>query len=235
MSFFSDFVKIFKKRDIALLESFKESDDAHTFLFKKDHDVSWVAGQHALITVTHEKIKTPLKPFTVASAPAENVVRLTMGIGKEPSEFKKAMLNLKPGMTVKLTGPVGGFQLKDNSPAVFIAGGIGITPFRSIIKQLEADNRLGSMPIHLLYMDSKKSYIFKDELDKLDSRSPLEVVYLDSREDLNREIDKLTGQYHNNAKYYISGPKGMVNSLSEYVQSQQVSKRNIVKDAFFGY
>lgn len=115
MGFFQDMVRVFQKRDITFIESFKESDYAYSFLFEKEKDVNWIAGQHGLFTIVHKKIKNPLKPFTVASAPSENVIRLTMGVGTEPSEFKQAMLELKPGMKVKMSGPVGGFSLQDHS------------------------------------------------------------------------------------------------------------------------
>ena len=139
MSFFQDTLSIFKKRDLFFLESYKESEDVYTFLFKKEIDLTWKAGQHGLFSITHKKIKNPTKPFTVSSAPTENVVRLTLGIGDNPSDFKKAMLELKQGMNVRMSGPVGSFYLKDNNPSLLIAGGIGITPFRSILKQVEAE------------------------------------------------------------------------------------------------
>lgn len=94
MGFFQDFLKIFKKKEITLIESFKESEEVYTFLFEKDKDVNWIAGQHGLFSIIHKKFKNNLKPFTVASVPSENVIRLTMRIGKNPSEFKKAMLEL---------------------------------------------------------------------------------------------------------------------------------------------
>lgn len=235
MSFFRDLPKIFKKREITFVESYKESDDAYTFLFEKDKDITWIAGQHGLFRIMHKKIKNPLKPFSVASAPSENVIRLTMGIGKEPSEYKKAMLELKPGMKIYLSGPVGGFHLHDNSPAVLIAGGIGITPFRSILKQLEFEGKLNSQPVHLLYTDSNKSYLYKEELDAMANHPSIHVTYLSSREDLHQEIDKVSAIHKNDGKYYIAGPQSMVNSISEYLRNKQVSKRNIKKDAFFGY
>lgn len=234
MGFFQDMMKVFQKRDITFIESFKESDYAYSFLFEKEKDVNWIAGQHGLFTIVHKKIN-PLKPFTVASAPSENVIRLTMGVGTEPSEFKQAMLELKPGMKVKMSGPVGGFSLQDHSPAVLIAGGMGITPYRSILKQLETEGKLEGSAIHLLYMDSQKSYLFKDELDALANRRSVHVSYLDSRDDLHREIDKLAAQYKDNGKYLIAGPKAMVDSLSKDLQYKSISKRNIKKDAFFGY
>ena len=143
-----------------------------------------------MFSITHKKIKNSTKPFTVASAPTENVVRLTMSIGDNPSDFKKAMLELKQGMKVKMSGPVGSFYLKDNNPSLLIAGGIGITPFRSILKQVEAEWNGAEKQIQLLYMDSKKSYLFKDEMDEIANNTSISVTYLDSRENLHQEIDK---------------------------------------------
>ena len=188
-----------------------------------------------MFSITHKKIKNSTKPFTVASAPTENVVRLTMSIGDNPSDFKKAMLELKQGMKVKMTGPVGSFYLKDNNPSHLIAGGIGITPFRSILKQVEAEWNGAEKQIELLYMDSKKSYLFKDEMDEIANKTSISVTYLDSRENLHQEIDKFATLNKNNGNYFIAGPKSMVDSISTYLQNNNVSKRNIKKDAFYGY
>ena len=235
MSFFQDTLSIFKKRDLLFLESYKESEGVYTFLFKKEKDLTWKAGQHGLFSITHKKIKNSTKPFTVASAPTENVVRLTMRIGENPSDFKKAMLELKQGMKVKMSGPVGSFYLKDNKPSLLIAGGIGITPFRSILKQVEAEWNGVEKQINLLYMDSKKSYLFKDEMEEMDNKTSISVTYLDSRENLHQEIDKFATLNKNNSNYFIAGSKSMVDSISTNLQDHNVLKRNIKKDAFYGY
>ena len=235
MGFFQDMLQMFKKRELSFLESYKESEDVYTFLFEKEKDLSWEAGQYGLFKITHKSIKKPTRPFTVASAPTENIVKLTIGISDDPSDFKKAMLELKQGMKVGMSGPVGSFNFKDNSPSLLIAGGIGITPFRSILKQIEAEGNGVENPIHLLYMDSKKSYLFKDELDEMANNTSISITYLDSRDELHQEIDKFTTLYQNNGKYFIAGPKSMVDSISTYLQNDNISKQNIKKDAFFGY
>lgn len=235
MSFFQDILPIFKKRELLFLESYKESEDVYTFLFEKENDLTWKAGQHGLFNITHKTIKKPTRPFTVASAPTENKVKITMSITDDPSDFKKAMLELKQGMKVSMSGPVGSFYLKDNAPSLLIAGGIGITPFRSIVKQIEAEGNGIEKQIHLLYMDSKKSYTYKDELDRIANNTSINVTYLDSRNDLHQEIDKFTTLNRNNGKYFIAGPKSMVDSISIYLQNNNISKRNIKKDTFFGY
>ncbi|WP_324255037.1 hypothetical protein [Bacillus sp. REN16] len=84
-------------------------------------------------------------------------------------------------------------------------------------------------------MESKKSFLIKDELDAIANNPSLKVTYLNSRDDLHQEIDKFTSLNKENGKYYIAGPKSMVESISTYLQNQNVSKRKIKKDAFFGY
>jgi predicted ferric reductase len=235
MSFLQDILPVFKKRELLFLESYKESDNVYTFLFEKEKDLTWKAGQHGLFNITHKSIKKPTRPFTVASAPKENVVKITMSLSDNPSDFKKAMLDLKQGMKVSMSGPVGSFYLKDNTPSLLIAGGIGITPFRSIVKQIESEGNGIDKPIHLLYMDSKKSYIYKDEIDEITNNTSISVTYLDSRNDLHQEIDKFTSLYKNNGTYYIAGSKSMVDSISSYLRNHNIPKRNIKKDTFFGY
>ena len=235
MSFFQDMLSIFKKRELLFIESYKESDGVYTFLFEKEKDLTWKAGQHGLFTITHKKIKNPTRPFTLAFAPTENMVKITMKINDNPSDFKKAMLELKQGMKVSMSGPVGGFYLKENSPTILIAGGIGITPLRSIVKQIETEGNGTEKPIHLLYLESNKSYIYKDELDGIANNTSLSVTYLDSRNDLHEEIDRSISLYKNDGKYFIAGPKSMVDSISSYLQKNGISKRNIKKDSFFGY
>ncbi|MFC4023342.1 FAD-dependent oxidoreductase [Oceanobacillus longus] len=233
MSFFQDMISVFKKKELLFLESYKESEGVYSFLFEKEKDLTWKAGQHGLFTITNKKIKNPTRPFSVASAPTENIVKITMGISADPSDFKKAMLELKEGKNISMSGPVGSFHLNDNSPSLLIAGGIGITPFRSIIKQLEAEGNRDKQQIQLLYMDSKKSYLYKDELDEIAENTSISVTYLDSRDDLYQEIDKFTYQY--NGKYYIAGPKSMVDSVNAYLKNNDIPKRNIKRDVLIGY
>ncbi|MFC4303717.1 FAD-dependent oxidoreductase [Cohnella boryungensis] len=235
MGFVQDhFMPFFKKRALRFVESYKESDDVYTFVFDKEQGLTWKAGQYGLFSITHKSIKNGTHPFSVSSAPTENVVKITTRIGKQQSEYKQSLLELTQGMNITMRGPVGSFYLNEDSPTLLMAGGIGITPFRSILKQIEAARSEGEKQIHLLYMDGNKEYLFKDELDGIAKRTSTRVTYLDSRDELHQEILKFSNLYKNKGKYYIAGPKSMVESVSSYLQSNQVSKQNIKKDAFFG-
>lgn len=207
----------------------------YTFVFEKEKDMTWKAGQHGLFTIIHKKIKDNTRPFTVASAPIENVVKLTTQITKSPSDFKKTLLELKKGMKIRIAGPVGNFYLKDNRPTLLIAGGISITPYRSMLKQIEADDNNNEKQINLLYLHSEKLYVFKDELDHIANQTSVKITYLDSRKALYEEIVKFTGKNMDNGNYFISGPKSMVESVSDELKNKNIKKQNIKKDVFFGY
>ncbi|MBB6670730.1 FAD-dependent oxidoreductase [Cohnella nanjingensis] len=217
MGFFKDLAAVFKKREMTFIESFKESESVYSFLFEKNQDLHWEPGQYGLVSITHKPIKNATKPFSLSSAPSENVIRITTRIGDQPSEFKKALLELKPGMKVKMSGAIGSFSLKDNNPTLLIAGGIGITPFRSMLKQLAAAGNGENRQIHLLYTDSKKSYLFKDEIDALADRSVVDVTYVDSRENLEKEIESFIARFKDNGTYFVAGPNSLVASVSAFL------------------
>lgn len=235
MGFMQDVLPIFKKRQLTFLESRKESADVYSFLFEKESGMTWKAGQHGLFQITHAKMKNPVRPITLASAPAEHAIRITTRIGNDPSEFKKALLELKAGMTVSMSGPVGSFYLKENRPALLIAGGIGVTPFRSMIRQLEAEGGGDAAHVRLLYLDSKQNYLFREEFEQAAARLSIFVSFLASRDDLRRGIDEFIASHKDNGSYFVSGPKSMVEEVSSAIQKQNISKRNIKKDVFIGY
>lgn len=235
MGFFKDALGIFKKRELLFLERHKESENIYTFVFEKDKDVTWKAGQYGLFEITHKSIKNSVRPFSVVTAPTENTIKITTRISDNPSDFKKALMELEKGVKIKMSGPVGSFYFKDISPTLMIAGGIGITPFRSMLKQIEAEGKRDELQMNLLYMDSQKLYLFQNELDNIASKTSIRVTYLVTRDDLHREIDLFTTSHMNNGKYFIAGPKSMVDLTFTHLRNHNISKRNIKKDVFFGY
>ncbi|WP_096185688.1 FAD-dependent oxidoreductase [Evansella halocellulosilytica] len=234
MGFIKDTFSIFKKNELTFLKRYKESDGVYTFIFEKEKDLTWNAGQHGLFTITHKKIKNATRPFTLASSPTEGVLQITTAINNKPSNFKKALLELETGMKISMSGPVGSFYLKDKNPSLLIAGGIGITPFRAIAKQLETEGDGDEKQVSLLYLDSNKSYIYKEELDEISKNTSIDVNYLESRDQLYEEINKYITTYKNDCNYFIAGSKSMVSSITNHLKSHNISKRNIKKDTFIG-
>lgn len=234
MGFFQDISPIFKKVELPFLERRQELGDIYTFIFEMGDDLNWKAGQHGVFTINHKKIKKPTRPFSVASAPTEKKVMISMRIGDNPSEFKRAMLELKQGMTISMRGPIGPMYIDNHSPTLLIAGGIGITPFRAILKHIQLNRKDFAQQIQLLYIDSQGSFLYQDELDKISKDASVGINYLASRDELYREVDNFTSKHNNDSYYYVAGAKSMVDSVTAYLKNNKISKRQIKKDAFMG-
>jgi ferredoxin-NADP reductase len=174
--------------------------------------------------------------FTVASAPFEGEVMITTRLtAPKGSTFKSALQALKIGDTIQADGPEGDFVVGDQSaPYVFIAGGIGITPFHSILK--EADRAGVKLKATLIYGNRDKNIVFKDELDAFASRNPgLAVHYLVDPERINEESVKKLVPDLSVPLFYVSGPEPMVKAIAEMLEKIGVPKERLKLDDFPGY
>ncbi|MBB6453231.1 ferredoxin-NADP reductase [Salirhabdus euzebyi] len=225
MGFIQDVSAILKKNELVFLERHKESDNIFTFIFEKNEELHWKAGQHGIFTITHKKVKKPSRPFSIASAPSEKVFKITMEIKDNPSAFKQAITELKKGMRIQMRGPVGPLYVKENTnfPVLFIAGGIGITPFRSIIKELE-NNKEETNKVDLLYFDSKEIFLFKEEIEEITGSTNLNVHFVKDRKELYERIDYFLSIHQKDRHYYLAGPKFMIRDVSHYLKNQNISK-----------
>ena len=100
---------------------------------------NYTAGQYAYFDIGGVKNdpKGPIRHFTIASSPTENFIMIK-DQNKRYSWYKKQLASLEEGTVVKERGPEGKFVLHDDcsKTAVFLSGGIGVTPFRSMIKNV---------------------------------------------------------------------------------------------------
>ena len=127
-----------------IIEIIDEAQDIRSF--KLQAKMEYLPGQWFYV-----KLDENLKHhFTISSSPTEDFLQFTTKF-REESDYKKALWQKKVGDELEINGPFGGFTLdkKDTTPRLFIAGGIGITPFRSMIKYV-SDKQL-TLPIKLLY------------------------------------------------------------------------------------
>lgn len=118
-----------------------------------DEMISYQAGQWVYLHLLNEQGESIAKgAFSMASAPSEGSEELVFGI-KLYGRLTQAFSMMKPGDAIGVQGPFGVFTLpkEQTTPMVFIAGGIGITPFRSLIR--EALTRSSSTPIALIWVD----------------------------------------------------------------------------------
>lgn len=210
-----------------------------SFHFQPAPSFHWKAGQYFVYLMPGAAFDFLLpffRPFTISTAPHEGYLRITTRILEKPSVFKRQLLKLKPGAKVLGGGPYGFFTLTDTTKEyVFLAGGIGITAFRSILTDLA---HRGTLPkITLLYSNRDNNILFQKELDALTKQYPTFAIhYLTDPERIEPATIKKYIPNPTAPTYYISGPKPMVLGMSKQLQTELgIPKTQIKHDAFDGY
>lgn len=222
------------------LELLKKTERTHeitSFYFKRPSEFVYKPGQYVKVTVTLEKddSKGGTRFFTLSSSPTENQLMITTKM--QSSQFKQQLYGLKVGEYLNIRGPYGDFILHEDDKRcqVFIAGGMGITPFRSMIRY--AIDRTLDIPMHLMY--SYNNYaVFLDELREFDRvHSPLHLNLKDSSKSGHMDQHFIESSLENllNSVYYITGPTEMVDEVSEILEVLRVPQENIHKEYFSGY
>jgi ferredoxin-NADP reductase len=174
--------------------------------------------------------------YSLSSSPTEDELAITFKLGISP--FKKALQAVQPGdeMYISQYGNDYNFYLKENRSSVLLAGGIGIAPFRSMVKDI-FDTK-SKNDIQLLYMNKGESFVFAEELDFWNKQLPnLKISYINT-EKLNRKkrekllLDTISKSAHH---YFIAGPEGMVESTEHLLIDNGIDVKDIRIDSFGGY
>lgn len=176
------------------------------------------------------------KTYSLSSSPTEDDLRITFREGL--SERKKLLSSIQPGQTLHISqyGNDYDFQLRQNRSSVLIAGGVGIAPFRSMVKEMHDMNSHNE--VTLLYMNQTNQFLFKDELDEWQLSLPsLNIHYIETKPLNRRKREKfilslIKGPQYN---FYISGPPAMVENTEHLLIDHGVLVRNIRIDSFGGY
>jgi ferredoxin-NADP reductase len=213
----------------------KEVEDGYYQVFLSKGDLSWKAGQHGVFSIPNKEIEgKDFRAFSFASTKKENHIMIgTRSIG-EMSNFKKVFFSMKKGEKVQVKGPLGRFVLKEDArKVVFIALGIGVTPVRSILKDIE--ERKIDQKAHIIY-SSEGFFMFKEEMDKIvQEKKELSIVYPRSVEETQEAIDEAVNTYGDEVYYYISGPPKVMNIIKDDLINKGIDKKRIMNDPFMGY
>lgn len=224
---------------LRFIESKSREGDARSFIFKPVPWVSWTAGQyvHLMMPHEHEDDRGHERWFTISSAPDEKNVVITTRINdKRRSSFKEALLKLKPGDEIESDEPKGKFVLKEpDRNYIWIAGGIGITPFRSILTDAAAENR--KPKVLLLWAAPTDEPPYKNDLEQLKRKnSNLEARYFIGNDRLTTKNIKEAIDQTYDPLVYVSGPEPMVEALfKDITEKLGFDKENLKTDYFPGY
>jgi ferredoxin-NADP reductase len=225
------------------------ADRTMAFHFSKPAGFQFTAGQSLDLTL----IKPPqtdaegdIRTFTIASAPQDD--DLVIATRLRDTAFKRVLTTMPIGTAVQAEGPDGSFTLHQEAsvPAVFLTGGIGITPLRSIIRDAAA-RRLGHA-LWLFYSNNRpEDAAFLDELQQLAETTP-SLHFVPTMTDMarssrpwHRETTLIDRQMIEKRlpmagpKYYVSGPPAMVKAMHEMLTSAHIDDADIFTDEFSGY
>lgn len=230
----------------------KEEVAERTMSFEFDKPSGWrfKAGQFIDITIDNPPEtdgRGNSRSFSIASAPQEET--LLIATRMRDTAFKRVLKGLLPGMEVKVEGPFGNLTLHNNASraAVILTGGIGITPFRSIVVRA-AKEKLPHR-IFLFYSNRRpEDAAFLDELQAVEHENP-NYKFIGTMTEMEKShrlwngetsiINKeMLSKYLGNAAspiYYVAGPPEMVEDLQAMLNGAGVDDDDIRTEDFAGY
>ncbi len=246
---YSYFVSPKAKLTLKLKERARIAPDVYEFVFAAPRKFSFVPGQYMEWTLGHNEpdSRGNRRYFTMASSPTEQNIRLGVKFDKKPSTFKKAMLSMKRHTEIVASQISGDFVLPEdrNQKCVFLAGGIGVTPFRSMIKYLLDKHQ--RRPITLIYSArTVDDIVYKDIFDRAEKELGIKVIYnltdtTNVPKSWTGKIGRLDPQTiksilptFGGSLFYISGSRSMVDSYKETLRKLGVRGDQIITDYFAG-
>ena len=228
------------KRVLKLKEKKKIGTDIYDFIFETDKKMKFQPGQYLEWTLGHKNpdLRGNRRYFTIASSPTENDIRLGIKFYEPASTFKKRMLSMEPGDRIMAGQLAGDFTLPNDTKEklAFIAGGIGITPFRSMVKDMVDRNEKRDT---ILFYSARNAdeITYRDVLDEAAQKINMRTIYTltDSQNRLTAEaIEKEIPDYKERT-FYISGTHAMTNAFEESLSKLGIPRTQIKVDFFPGF
>lgn len=235
---------------VNFLNSTEVAEGTLAFTLQRPAGFDFKPGQSADLTLQdppETDAEGNIRTFSIASAPSEN--ELMFATRLRDTAFKRTLRKMQSGTRIKLDGPMGSFNLHKNAAkaAVLLAGGIGITPFLSMIR--EATRQKDPHQIYLFYSNRHPEVAaFMAELEtaqKQNSNFHLIATMAEmekSKQNWNGErgiIDAAMLKRHlpelNGPIYYSAGPPTMVSAMKEMLVKAGVDEDDIRAEDFAGY
>lgn len=221
---------------LVFLNKKEEVPGVFSFIFQPEVQITWAPGQYLHYVFNHPDAddRGTERWFTISAAPFEQHIMLTTRMTTDKgSSFKKALLQLAEGDSLEADGPKGSFILQDGDHKhILIAGGIGITPYRSMLTQLDHDNQ--DKEIELLYANKDDQLVFGEQLQAIAQRR--QNLHITTFIDKHIELPDVQ-QYLDDPRsiFYLSGPEPMVENYETMLQEAGLPEERIKTDFFPGY
>ena len=211
-----------------------------------ERPLAFLPGQYAAISYEHQDRKSTTRCFSIVSSPTEqNLLQFSMRVR---GSFTTALSNLQKDDIVNVGGPFGGFVFDTNrdKQAVFIAGGIGITPFISMMRYLAAFDAKNE--VTLLYSCQIQDDIpFGAELTEIQKQHPnLKTIFVVAHDPVDKLpaahvargaitpelLDTVTDKDYSKQRFFLCGPPGFITAMSATITKKGATRQQIMTEAF---
>lgn len=215
--------------------------------FELDREINFLPGQYFFITLISPLFrdeKGSMRHFTIVNSPHEKGI-ITMATKMRDTAFKKSLIAMPIGAEVNIDKIYGDFVLssKFSFPLVFIANGIGVTPFISMLRCLRHKKK--KCNITMIYINHDQgSAAFLEELKgmtKINENFRLILSFNNDKDwkgesgDVNGDFIKKYFSSYKSKIFYVSGPPSVVKKTEKVLLSLGIKKEKIKKEKFFGY
>jgi ferredoxin-NADP reductase len=234
--------------ELELVERRPFAKETMGFRFRRPSGFQFKAGQSTDLTISKPVVPGDdlVHSYTIASSP-DNPETILITTRMRPSAFKQNLTEMPLGTKVAATKPAGKFVIPDDKrPLLFLAGGIGVTPFRSMLKHMLDSDK--PRPATLFYSNpTRDDATFLDELASWQQRIGLTLVPTLTKErpegwpyETGR-IDAAMVRRHTSDKFladclaYAAGPPKMVDAMVEVAKECGLTEDRILRDDFSGY
>ncbi|HXY18289.1 MAG TPA: FAD-dependent oxidoreductase [Candidatus Nitrosopolaris sp.] len=216
----------------------KEAAGLYSFSFSHQGTFDYKPGQFMewTLPLRHSDSRGNRRYLTLSSSPTENLLSFTVRLPQKASHFKQALAKFKPGDKILASHLGGSFVLPSDKrqKLAFVAGGIGVTPFRSIAKYMidKKDERDATL---LYCANGAAEFAFQDLFSGAKNLG-LAAHYIDtSTAPISADIIANAVPDFKQRLFYISGPYGFVKSVRQALLSLGIGPTNIKSDYFPGY
>lgn len=221
---------------LTLKEKEQLTDNVWAFRFEPSEPLTWTPGQFIFVELPHDNPDSEgtRRFFTVSSIPSDNYVQITARVTQ--STFKQALASLPIGGELHLLDSAQGDFVWDDEnerAVVFIAGGIGITPFWSMLKQRKQDG----VPLNttLIYANRTAAIPFKEDFDTWAAEDKTFIVHYLTGQPMTAEKLREFEPALSNALVYISGPEPMIEALGKQLKESGLDEEQLKQDFFPNY
>lgn len=207
--------------------------DVLHFVMDKPEGLDFKPGQAVELSINKKGWEEEKRPFTFTSLPEDENLELTIKTYPSHDGVTKELLSLNPGDEFIFHDVFGAIIYQDEG--IFIAGGAGVTPFISIFKELEKENKVANNKL-IFANKTKDDIILKDYFSHLLGKNFINILSDEEAEGYQKgriSADLIKEHMDQNTNfYYVCGPVPMIDAVVNQLTSLGIEKEFIIKEDF---